>query len=75
MELRTALAGRDYLCGGFTYADVAMAVVLQMVRPVADAFIPLGPAVPLRLDERASSAAEFPIWWHGATVCYAVHRR
>lgn len=35
-ELRTtraALAGKPYLLGGFTYADIAMAVTLQMVKP------------------------------------------
>jgi len=44
-ELRAALAGRDYLFDGFTYADITMAVVLQMVSPVRDAYIPLGPRV------------------------------
>ncbi|MEZ4296251.1 MAG: glutathione S-transferase family protein [Polyangiaceae bacterium] len=34
--LREGLAGRPYLRGGFTYADIAMAVTLQVVRPVAD---------------------------------------
>ena len=40
-ELRTALGGRPHLLDGFSYADVAMAVVLQMVSPVDDALIPL----------------------------------
>jgi glutathione S-transferase len=39
------LAGRDHLLEGFSYADITMAVVLQMVRPVADTFIRLEPAV------------------------------
>jgi glutathione S-transferase len=43
-ELRTALAGRPHLLDGFSYADVAMAVVLQMVSPVDDALIPLDAA-------------------------------
>lgn len=42
-ELRAALAGRDYLLDGLTYADITMAVVLQMVCPVHDAYIRLGP--------------------------------
>lgn len=44
-HLRQSLNGRDYLLDHFTYADITMAVVLQMVHPVADALIPLGPAV------------------------------
>ncbi len=44
-ELRTALDGRAYLLDGeLSYADIAAAMVLQMVRPVRDAFIRLGPA-------------------------------
>jgi glutathione S-transferase len=42
--LRAALRGRDNVLDGFSYADVAMAVVLQMVSPVDSAYIPLGPA-------------------------------
>ena len=44
-ELRAALDGRVYLLDGeLTYADIAAAVTLQMVRPVRDAFIRLRPA-------------------------------
>ncbi len=44
-ELRAALDGRAYLLDGeLTYADITAAVVLQMVRPVRDAFIRIGPA-------------------------------
>ena len=44
-ELRAALDGRAYLLDGeLTYADITAAVMLQMVRPVRDAFIRLGPA-------------------------------
>ena len=42
--LRAALGGKTYLLGEFSYADIAMAVGLQMVAPVANAFVPLGPA-------------------------------
>lgn len=41
-RLVEALGGGDYLLGGFSYADVAMAVALQFVSPVADEFIRLG---------------------------------
>jgi glutathione S-transferase len=43
-SLRGALGGREYLLDSFSYADVVMAVVLQMVEPVSDAFLPLDPA-------------------------------
>jgi glutathione S-transferase len=43
--LQEALGDRDYLCGeGFSYADIAMALVLQGVKPVTDEFLRLGPA-------------------------------
>jgi glutathione S-transferase len=43
-RLRAGLAaGFPYLLGTFSYADVAMATVLQGVVPVDDRFIPLGP--------------------------------
>jgi glutathione S-transferase len=42
--LRAALRGRTNVLDGFSYADVAMAVVLQMVSPVDSAYIRLGPA-------------------------------
>lgn len=44
--LREALeaGGSAYLLGEFTYADVAMAVVLHGVRPADDAWVPLPPA-------------------------------
>lgn len=43
--LEAALAAGDYLCGeDFSFADIAMAVALQGVRPVTDEFIRLGPA-------------------------------
>jgi glutathione S-transferase len=43
-ELREALAGDRYLLGSFTYADLALAVALQPVRPVSDEYLRLGPA-------------------------------
>jgi glutathione S-transferase len=43
--LSTELAGRGgYLVGGrFTYADIAMAMVLQGVSPVSERFMAVGP--------------------------------
>jgi glutathione S-transferase len=72
--LRAALAGRPYLLDDFTYADIAMAVVLQMVRPVRDAFVRLGPAtrdawtIPSLADRFADLVA-----WRDAL--YEKHRR
>jgi glutathione S-transferase len=42
--MRKVLDRRDTILDGFSYADIAMAVVLQMVSPVASDHIPLGPA-------------------------------
>jgi glutathione S-transferase len=43
-SLRGGLRGRDYLLDGFSYADVAMAMTLQILAPVDAKYIPLGPA-------------------------------
>lgn len=43
-DLERELSGRDYLLGEFSYADIAMAVVLQALRPV-DARYKLQPMV------------------------------
>ena len=42
--LRGALQERTTILERFTYADVVMAVALQLVKPVAERFIALGPA-------------------------------
>lgn len=43
-ELRTALAGNQHLLGGtLSYADIVMAVSLQLVAPVDDRYVHLGP--------------------------------
>ncbi len=43
--LRESLGGKaDYVLGTFSYADVAMASALQMILPVADHYLRLGPA-------------------------------
>ena len=43
-DVRAALGGRDYLLDRFTFADVAIAACMQVVSPVADAHLRLGPA-------------------------------
>jgi glutathione S-transferase len=58
-ELRAGLAsGAGFLLGTFTYADIAMATLLQGVAPVDDRFIRLGPAT-RRVWTRAALAAEY----------------
>jgi len=42
-ELRGGLAGKPYLLGSFTYADIVMATLVQGICPVGDAFLRLGP--------------------------------
>lgn len=39
-----ALTGSNYLLGSFSYADIAMAVVVEVIAPVARTDPPLGPA-------------------------------
>lgn len=36
-------SGNDYLLGEFTYADITMAVILEVIAPIADTQPPLGP--------------------------------
>lgn len=43
-SLREALAGRNHLVGELSYADIAMAVVFQFVKPVDNRYIRLGAA-------------------------------
>lgn len=40
--LRAKLAGRDYLLGDFSYADITMSAVLQFVSPVVNPRVKLG---------------------------------
>lgn len=73
-DLRAALAGRDHIYDELTYADLTMAVVLQMVRPVADAYIRLGPAVRAVWTNDAI-AADFADLVEWRDRLYAQHRR
>lgn len=41
-KTRRALDNGDYILGHFTYADIALAVALQLISPVADTYIRLG---------------------------------
>jgi glutathione S-transferase len=57
--MRAALAGgSSYLLGSFTYADIAMAALLQSVAPVVQPHMPLGPAT-RRVWTSPVLAAEF----------------
>jgi glutathione S-transferase len=73
-ELRDALGGRPYLLDGLSYADIAMAVVLQMVSPVDEAFIPLGQAR-RRAWREPGMARDFADLVEWRDRLYAEHRR
>lgn len=75
-NLRAALAdGRRYLVGGtFTYADIAMAVVLQMVEPVADAHLRIAAHV-RRTFRDPELAARFPDLIEWRDRIYDAHRK
>jgi len=42
-SMQRVLASRDTILDGFSFADIAMAVVVQMIAPVADEYVVLGP--------------------------------
>lgn len=74
--VRRALAsgGGNYLLGGgFTYADVTVAVTLQLVAPVDDRYVPLGPATraSCRHEALAARYADLIAW---RDDLYARHR-
>jgi glutathione S-transferase len=74
VALREGLAGKPYLLGDFSYADIAMAVVLQAVTPVSDAYLRLGPATRRcwTHDAFGRQFADLVEWRDGL---YARHRR
>ena len=61
-----AQSDNDYLLGRFSYADIAMAAVLEVVAPIADKHQPLGPATQRCWNDPAL-AAEFEdlLNWRG----------
>jgi glutathione S-transferase len=44
VSMRKVLGKRDTILDGFSFADIAMAVVVQMISPVDDEYLALGPA-------------------------------
>lgn len=75
LALRAALGGRRHLLGDdLSYADIAMAVVLQAVAPVDDRYIRLQPATRLCWtdDELARDAKDLVEW---RDALYDAHRR
>ena len=74
-QLRGALAARGaYLLGEFSYADIAMAVTLQCVRPADEAHWPLGPGM-RKAWANPALAAEFSDLADWRDELYAKHRR
>ncbi len=74
LTLRSALAYRETVLADFSFADIAMAVVLQMVSPVANAYIPLRKAQ-RRAWSDATLAREFADLVEWRDRVYAKRRR
>ncbi len=73
--LRAALAkSSPYLTGRFSYADIAMAVTLQFVVPVAEKYIPLGPATRQAMTDPVLKD-EFTDLVQWRDLVYGKHRR
>lgn len=73
-ELRAGLNGGEYVFGALTYADLAMAVVMQFVSPVSDVHIALEPATrDAWRDDALSSSYDDLVGWRD--VLYRRHRR
>jgi glutathione S-transferase len=72
--MRKVLGSRSTILDGFSYADIAMAVVLQMIAPVATEYIVLGPARRRAWTETAlaSEYADLVAW---RDALYAKRRR
>jgi glutathione S-transferase len=73
VEVRTALNGRRYIHGAFSYADIIAATAVQQVAPPEDRYIPLSP-IKRRTWADPQLAAEFSdlVSWRDAL--YAKHR-
>lgn len=72
--LREELAGRPYLFDELSYADVILAVSLQLVAPVADRYIKLGEAT-RRVCTHAPIVEEFADLLAWRDRLYAEHRK
>ena len=72
-HVRDTLGGKDYMLGGFSFADVIGTSVVQMIAPVADKFIRLGPGT-RRLWNHAKLAKEFPDLIEWRDRIYEKHR-
>jgi glutathione S-transferase len=72
--MRKVLGSRSTILDGFSYADIAMAVVLQMIAPVATEYIALGTARRRAWTEQtlASEYADLVAW---RDALYAKRRR
>ncbi|NMO15556.1 glutathione S-transferase family protein [Pyxidicoccus fallax] len=73
-QLRAALAGRPYLHGRFTYADINAAAMLQFLRPVDDRYLPLGPGT-REVWTHAPLAARYSDLLAWRDDLYAKHRK
>jgi glutathione S-transferase len=73
-ELRDALRGGPHLLGALSYADIAMAVSLQLVSPVSDEFLRIGPGY-RRVCTDPELAGEFADVLSWRDAIYAKHRR
>lgn len=73
-ELRTALSERDHILSEFSYADITMAIALQLFNPVDHEYIRLGRATrQCMTDPELSSEFADLGEWRDRT--YAAHRR
>jgi len=73
-QLRAELRGRPYLHDGFTYADITASAMLQLAEPVADTWLPLGPAT-RETWRHAALASAFPDLLEWRDALHARHRR
>lgn len=73
-KLRNAVKDGPYLLGGFTYADIVAATLLQGIAPVGDEYIRLGPAT-RAVWTRPEIAREFVDLIRWRDDLYREHRR
>ncbi len=71
--VREALAGKDYILGDFSFADVIAASVVHSVAPNSDKYVRLGPGT-RRLWRHEKLAKEFPELIEWRDRVYAKHR-